>query len=314
MGEDEQQQSPQLTPLAAPPTVGQLTDDAIAAQRKAFQAGLPQLGELGQELTSIQGRLLPQINQLNLDQRRIFGPALVGLAVDMAKQSDPSGFQLRQSLVDQIARNLGQGGALTPEEQRLAQEDIRTAQTNRGFGTGLNDALDEARFLGTQRFGREQARIQNALSTLAGANPGDKFMGLTNQMQTAQTPDVSGFAGNFIPSTAQFMGFGQQQAQQAAQNAMNWDQMNQQKFFNEYGTRRNPMKEDIGFGLGVAQGLGGIAGSIMGGMTGMNAAGGGLSAMGGMAGSGGAGGGIAGFGSNVPIYQPKWNQYSQFGG
>ena len=256
MGEEEQEKAPQLQQAPPPPTAAQLTDDAIATQGKIFNSTLPQLGTLGQELTNIQGRLLPQVNQLNLDQKKVFGPALIGLAVDMAKQADPSGFQLRQSLVDQVSRNLAQGGMLTPEEQRLAQEDIRSGQVNRGFGTGLSDVYDEARFLGAQRFGREQSRIGNALNVLAGRDPGQNFMGMVNGIDTAQAPNMSGFAGNMIPGAGNFMGLGNQVWQN--QNAVN-DYNNKMMMANF----QNNQSEGGGFNLG-----GGLSGGLSGAATG----------------------------------------------
>ena len=315
MGEEEKPDSPQLE-KAVTPTAGQLADEGIANQAKVFNATLPQIGQLGQELTNIQGRLLPQVNQLNLEQRQIFGPALVGLALDMAKKADPQGFQLRQSLVDQVTRNLAQGGALTPEEQRLAQEDIRSGQVNRGFGTGMSDVYDEARFLGNQRFGREQARIGNALQTLSGANPGNAFMGITNQVGLGGTPDMSGFAGNMIPNVGQMMGFGQAQSAQAANQMNNWNAMNQDQFRWETANTRNPLKEDIMFGLEIGKGVGQIAGGIAGAAMGNPMAGmGALGGAGNLAGTIGQHGGTAGamyqpFGGAAPMQSIRAQPYT----
>lgn len=254
MCDEEEQQAPQLQQAPAPPSAAQITDDAITSQGKVFNATLPQLGTLGQELTNIQGKLLPQVNQMNLDQKKIFGPALVGLAMDMAKQADPSGFQLRQSLVDQVTKSLGQGGALTPEEQRLAQEDVRSGQVNRGFGTGMSDVYDEARFLGNQRFGREQARIGNALQVLAGRDPGQSFMGITNSIQEGQQPNMSGFAGNMIPGAGQFMGLGQQ----AWQNQFNATNANNNINYQNWENSQEPQS-------------GGLMGAFSGGLAGASA-------------------------------------------
>lgn len=278
MGEDEQPQAPELQKAPPPPTATQLTDEAIANQRKTFNATLPQLGELGQELTNIQGRLLPQVNQLNLEQKRIFGPALVGLAMDMAKQADPQGFQLRSSLVEQVTKNLGQGGMLTPEEQRLAQEDIRSGQVNRGFGTGMSDVYDEARFLGAQRFNREQARIGNALNVLAGRDPGQAFMGLTGTVGQTQTPDVSGFAYSQNPNVTQLMGVGQNAWQQQAAASDYNNKMMMANFQNNQPQGGG----GFNFGGGLSGGLSGAAtgaamGSVLPGMgTAIGAGAGGL--------------------------------------
>lgn len=252
--EEEQEKAPQLQQAPAPPTAAQLTDDAIASQGKIFNASLPQIGTLGQELMNVQSKLLPQANQLSLDQKRIFGPALVGLAMDMAKQADPSGFQLRDSLVSQVTKNLAQGGMLTPEEQRLAQEDVRSGQANRGFGTGMSDVYDEARFLGNQRFGREQARISNALQVLAGRDPGQAFMGISQGTQEAQAPNMSGFAGQMIPGAGNFMGLGNQ----VWQNQANANAMNNEVNFTNWENNLEPQS-------------GGLMGAFSGGMAGASA-------------------------------------------
>lgn len=138
----------------------------------------------------------------------------------------------------------------------------------------MSDFLDESAYLAAQRNQREQQRIGNALNILAGRNPGSAFMGLANNVQQAGMPNIEAMATNLIPSTGSLMQFGQQGYQQGVNNINERNRMNMQIADWQLQNTRNPLQEDIMFGLGVGQGLAGMAGSVMGGMTGMGMLGG----------------------------------------
>jgi len=308
-GEEVTPQSPEMQAFAPAPTIGQLSADAGAANRANFESAMPLLDQYGQKMTDIQGAQAPQMLQHFIQNQRVGGPALIGLALDRVKQADPSGFKLRESLMERVAGNLSLGGNLNPDEQRHMTEDFRQAQVNRGFGTGQSDALDETAFLASQRFAREQARVANALQVLSGRNPLDQ-MGQVQSMTPFGAPDVSGMAGNLIPSTGQMMGFGMQGAGMNANNINAANQMKQHQAQWQHANTSNPLQEDIMFGLQVGQGLGQIAGGAAGAAMGNPMAG--MGAMGGasnLAGAfGGGGGGTGGFNPQMKSPTMSWNQ------
>jgi len=303
MGEDEIPQSPEMQATPAAPTVGQLTSDAMSAQASAFDQSLPQLERFAQSQTDIQGRQAPQLLEQFIKNQSVGGPALIGLALDRVKQADPSGFALRESLMQRVAENLSQGGAYSDAEKARLKEDFRQAQVNRGFGTGLSDALDEANFLEMNRFNREQARIANAMQVLSGRGPMDS-MGQMQGLTPFGTQDVSGMASNLIPSTTSLMGFGMGAAGMNAANIANANNMKQHQFEWGQANKSNPLKEDIMFGLEVGKGVGQIAGGIAGAAMGNPMAG-----MGAMGGASNLAGTVS-QGSGGRVSQPtmSWNQ------
>jgi hypothetical protein len=290
--EDETPQGPAIERPPAPPSIEELTRQSINSQKTQFNELLPLIGQWAQNQANIQGQIAPQLLQQRVDQQKLFGPQLIGLAVDAAKQADPTGFTLNQTLKQKALEGLNAGGGLSPEEQKYMTEDLRQAQVNRGFGTGLSDAISEAQFLNSQRFGREQQRMQAALAALSGRG------GVNDQINPTQvTPQFgadTNISGQLFGQTGQMMGFGQNAWQQNANALNNFNALNQNQFQFGVQNTRNPFKEDLMFGIGAAQGLGQIAGSIMGGMTGTSAAGG--------IGTMGAAGGNFGFPKAQPYY------------
>jgi hypothetical protein len=241
-------------------------DEATAAQGRAFDANMPRLGQYAQTMTDIQGQQAPQMLQQYLTNQRVGGPALVGMAIDAVKQADPSGFALRESLMQKAQEGLAAGGGFSPTEMKMMQEDYRQAQVNRGFGTGLSDALDETAFLQSQRFGRDQARQASAMQILSGRTPMDQFaqVNQAGKISPFMTQDVGAISGQLIPSTGQLMGFGQNAYGQQVNNVAQQNALKQHQF--EFGVQNtsNPLQEDIMFGLQVGQGLSKMAGSAAG--------------------------------------------------
>jgi hypothetical protein len=207
MEDEEQAQAPQLQQAKAAPTLTELSQEATAAQKQQFQDLLPLMGQLEQERVNVQGRIAPQLLEQQIGNQRLYGPQLIGLAIDAAKQADPSGFSLRESLVQRAQQGLNAGGGLSPEEQKYMTEDLKQAQVNRGFGTGQLDAIDEARFLNSQRFGREQARMQSALAALSGKGAAtDNFNSASITPQYQQNP---GLVAGLLTGPTGFMNAGQ---------------------------------------------------------------------------------------------------------
>lgn len=266
MEDDVTPQSPEMQVLPAAPTVGQLAAEAGQAQGTAFSNAMTQLPQYGQMLTDVQGQQAPQFLQQYLNNQKVGGPALVGMAVDAVKQADPTGFQLRESLMQRVAGNLASGGDLTEQQRRNYQDDFRQSQINRGFGTGLADSYEESAFMNAQRQNMENQRIQQAMQALSGRTPMD-FFGQVNQagkIAPFQDQNIQGMAQNLIPSTAQMMGFGQNAYGQNMANINSQNQMKQHQF--EYGDQNtyNPLMEDMRFGLEMANGVSGLAGTAVG--------------------------------------------------
>lgn len=257
MGEEEQQKAPEMQMAPTPPSITQLTDEATAAQKKQFSELLPLLGQYAQEQANINGRIAPQLLQQDLDQKKVFGPQLIALAIDAAKQADPSGFKLRETTIERAQRGVESGGGLDADEQRLMTEDFRQGQVNRGFGTGQGDAIDEARFLNGQRFAREQQRMQSALAALTGRGGTTSFINPAGM--TPQAGADTGISGSLFGQTPSFMGIGQN----------NWNQQMAATNFNNDATYdnwyNNQEPESGGFMGGLSGAMSGAsAGSALG--------------------------------------------------
>ncbi len=145
------------------------------------------------------------MSEINLQQQQQYGPQLIQASLDNLKLADPTGFQVRKSLGDQVLKGLTpeEFGQLSPQEKRQAEQDIRAGQVSRGSGTGLSDSLDEA--ISKYQLGRglQQTQLSNAGSFLAGTPPQGSFGALNQAGQTAPvgTQNVQGFSQGLFPST-----------------------------------------------------------------------------------------------------------------
>ena len=253
MEEEEQAAAPQLQQAPPPPSLTQLSDEATAAQKKQFQELLPLMGQYASEQTRIQGVEAPKLLQQHVDQQKLFGPQLIQLAIDAAKQADPTGFTLRETAIQRAQKGLEAGGGLDGAEKAAMLEDFRQGQANRGFGTGQADAIDEARFLNTQRFAREQQRMQMALSALSGKGAAtDQFnpSGITPQFNAGDGGMVAGLLSK--PTT--FMQVGQN----SWGNQMAANDYNNEINFSNWKNNQQPQS-------------GGLMGAFSGGMAGASA-------------------------------------------
>lgn len=153
------------------PSVGETTSQAIQAQVSSLPSILQAQQEFG-----------PQFSQLELEQLQEFGPEFAQAAIDLQRRFGPEiGALLRQEQEAAqpelgearkvLTEYLQQPELLTSEEQRQAQQDIRSAQNVRGFGleSGLG-AEDELNRLTQLRQSLKSRRLDIALST-AGRAP-----------------------------------------------------------------------------------------------------------------------------------------------
>lgn len=263
MGEDEAPPPPAPV-MPAAPTPSEATEASLAAQLKYApqylamnQAQLPQYAQLQ---TDIQRAQVPQMSQINLENQQIYGPQLIQTALDNLKLADPTGFAIREQYGQSVLGELGQGGALTPQEQRDLEQDVRASQVSRGVGTGFSDAVQESVYKNQGRFARQQQRLANAGAFLAGTPPQGSFGALNQGGQTAPTvgqPGAMNFA-NMLPSTNALIGL---QAQNYG-NALDFAGRNYSTQMQGYGmdiSQPNPFMTGLGIATGAGVALGGAA-------------------------------------------------------
>lgn len=257
MTEDEVPSTPTPQAIAPPPSLRQqaLESSQGATEGLQFLLDSGTLGNLAGQQVDIQRQQAPRLAQLNVDVQRQFTPQLLDIALQGIKSADPTGFQLREQLGTQIANELALGGSLSDAERRSAQQNIRAAQTSRGMGTGLSDAIDETAFIGGQEFNRASARRGAAQQFLSGRTPLDQIGQIPGS--PVQSPDVSGFAASLAPNAGQLLSTG---ANDRAQMASNINQANQLAFQQSAWQHENTTNPFL-TGLSTA---GTIAGSIAG--------------------------------------------------
>ncbi len=271
MGEDEAPPAPPPQQTIIMPTPQQTAEQAgkanLAVTQEMLDSGI--LGKYAQQQTDIMRAQAPQMAEINYQTQKVEGPRLIQLALDSVKQADPEGFSIRKKLGEMTLSDLDLGGALSSEETRNLQQDIRAAQVARGGGTALSEAIDEARYLGDNRFARDQQRRSNAASFLNGSTPSNQFGNLNQAGRTAQvgSQDVGGFAAGLFPTTNALIGNQAANFSTYANFTGNSNQLASANHWNSFDRISNPFKEDLMFGIGAAQGVGKIAGNVMGGMA-----------------------------------------------
>lgn len=218
------------------------------------------LSRYAQLQTDIQQQQAPQLAQSYLDVQKVYGPQMISLAMDNLKTADPSGFALREKLGTMALDDLSLGGALSPEEQRNLQQDLRAGQVSRGVGTGFSDAIDEARYLGNQRYTRREQAKADAASFLAGTPPQASFASLNQAGQTAPvgTQNINGVMGSVMPSTNQLISSQMNGYGIWADSINNANALNSRNYWNQFDRGSNPFLT----GLGVASSLAGTAAGI----------------------------------------------------
>ena len=259
--EDEKpEQAPQVLIPSNPSPIGETAREASIGSAEGLEYALDRgiLGKYAQQMTDIQGQQAPQLTEQFVRNQEVFGPQLTKLAIDNLKQSDPTGFAIREQYGNQVQDNLNRKGALSPEETRNLQQDFYASKQNQGttkFGTG--DFFDEARYLGGQRYNRSQQSLSDAASFLSGQTPQASFASLNQAGKTApfQGQDTSQVAGSLIPSTNSLIGAQANRFGQIAQNTFGVNSLNQGNQQFSVQNSSNPFLT----GLGIAAQLGGTA-------------------------------------------------------
>ncbi|HLP07950.1 MAG TPA: hypothetical protein VK178_07275 [Opitutaceae bacterium] len=151
----------------------------LASQKDAYDQSLD-LSEQGtRRMTALQQELLPEINDLGLsEQKKAFD-----LSISAGRDADPLATKLRDELLAQVNGDLAMGGDLTPAQQRMAEQAVRTAQASRGNVLGPTASLSEAMSLMGYGDTLKQQRQAAAVSAL-----GTKPLTANFSAQTAINP------------------------------------------------------------------------------------------------------------------------------
>lgn len=215
------------TSIEAPPprNYGQETRDTLQAQidlapqRYAAEAQYaPKYAalnaqiarQLAPEVASIYGTIAPQLAQTEVQTR---GIARAGDIADIEKlgpraraaiqQASPQSAQLADMLAAQAQSALAAGSRLTPEQQRMAQQESRAALAARGLAQGPNAALEEALRSRLMGAGLEQQRRQQAMQGIAAQQGvyGDVFQQVLGRPSAAfaMAPGAFGQAQGMAP-------------------------------------------------------------------------------------------------------------------
>jgi hypothetical protein len=258
MTEDEKPEGqPQAVQYQPIPSSAQVASENSAAAINGAQnvLGSGILPQYAQQMTDIQGSQAPQMAAIYNQIQQQYSPQLVDLAISNLKRADPTGFSLREDLGSRYRSDLALGGSLSPEEERLRSQDLRAAQVSRGVGTGFSDAIDEARYLGNERFNRQQTRQNNAFNFVNGLNPASA----ANSQAPVSAPNVQGFAQGLFPNTGQLIGAQQGYNQLASNQVSNQNAFNQNAFQFGVENTTNPLKDNISFATGLTGSLVGSA-------------------------------------------------------
>lgn len=263
--EDDSPPPTQVVNYPTPQSAGSATAESSAAALQAFKDALNSgvYKQYAQQQTDIQRDNAPQLSQIQLDNTKLFGPQIISATTDLLKKADPTRFQLQQNVEQKALDDLALGGNLSPEEERAARQDAASAYERKGIRTSVPAAIGEVQQLNAARGAKEQQRLVNAQSVLAGQQANNIFAGanMANGLAPAGTQNTSALLGQLSPSASNILGytqnmFGQQSANVTAQNnaAINQYQFGVTNSSNPFLT-----------GVGVVSG---IAGNVMGGMAG----------------------------------------------
>lgn len=168
--------SPKIEMPAAPAAV-----DAKETTKEMIQAQIDSLPDI----LKAQAEYGPQFTALQIEQLQKYAPDLLTEQIKLEKEF---GGQLaeatraeteilapeRIAASELLAKYLQEEETLTPEEERLYREDIRSAQSTRGLAESGFGAIDEVRQLTALRQQLKQQKLNIALSSagLIPTNPG----------------------------------------------------------------------------------------------------------------------------------------------
>ena len=126
--------------------------------------------QLAPEITSIYGQIAPQLAQTEVQTR---GISRAGDIADIEKlgpraraaiqASSPQASALADQLAAQAQSGLAAGTRLTPEQQRMAQQQTRSAYAARGLAESPRGAVEEAVRSQMMGAGLQQQRQQQAM-------------------------------------------------------------------------------------------------------------------------------------------------------
>lgn len=144
----------------------------FAPQYAALNAQIAR--QLAPEITAIYGQIAPQLAQTEAQARGISRAADIGdieklgpRARAAIQQSSPQAAALADMLASQAQSNLAAGSRLTPEQQRMAQQQTRAAYAARGLAESPRGAVEEAVRSQLMGAGLQQQRQQQALQGIA---------------------------------------------------------------------------------------------------------------------------------------------------
>jgi len=130
--------------------------------------------QLAPEITAIYGQMAPELAKTEVQTR---GISRAGDIADIEKlgpraraaiqASSPQASQLADTLAAQAQSGLAAGTRLTPEQQRMAQQQTRSAYAARGLAESPRGAVEEAVRSQLMGAGLQQQRQQQAMQGIA---------------------------------------------------------------------------------------------------------------------------------------------------
>ena len=200
------------------------------------------------------------IAQTQLDIQEEFGEDFVRQSLEQLKQSDPTGFEIREAMGEMVKDDLEAGYGIGEGLRNQITQGIRGGQAARGNVFGDANVAAEAFAVGDAAIRLRQQRLANASSFLAGITPVAQFGAISGAQQGAAAFNPMGIQqGATLNPNAGALGqqFAMQSYQQQSTNAFKAAEMNP----------FNTMLGTVG-GLATAGLGGGIAGALSGGATG----------------------------------------------
>jgi hypothetical protein len=210
---------------------------AVSRQRQSLTAELqPLFAQTNREEIS-------KDRTANIDDIARLAPLLQ--AIREAGES-PQATALRKLLFQQIQGELGQGTELTPEQSLDVNENVRSAQFARGFGSGRGSANREAvarSVEGIRLLGQRQSKASGLLSQesadspnpfqVIGGQPTTGANQAVGQAQVATSEPSLGFIGQNFATTAniglQNRGFDESRNQNLGAGALAFSQLTQEQ-------------------------------------------------------------------------------------
>jgi hypothetical protein len=130
--------------------------------------------QLAPEITAIYGQMAPELAKTEAQARGISRAADIGdietlgpRAREAIRASSPEAARLADTMTQQAQSALAAGSRLTPEQQRMAQQQTRSAMAARGLAESPRGVVEEAVRSQMMGAGLQQQRQQQAMGALA---------------------------------------------------------------------------------------------------------------------------------------------------